>query len=164
MALKCFCPSGPDEAAATTAYREAISHKFAASALKVSSVLEDEQIWFMTNYGNNKIAACLLLCNSKTDCIWTARLLTNDYHDTKSHIFSLRWYTVMQKHHDFSKRRKLFTINRARYIKRRNYSTSRPQDSRIYASCELITQSCSVYISIYTYSHEHNNITISSNI
>jgi len=27
-----------------------------------------------------------------------------------------------------------------------------------------IIQSCSVYISIYTYSHEHNNITISSNI
>ena len=27
-----------------------------------------------------------------------------------------------------------------------------------------IIQSCSVYISIYTYSHEHNNITISSDI
>ena len=27
-----------------------------------------------------------------------------------------------------------------------------------------ITQSCSVYISVYTYSHEHNNITVSSDI
>jgi len=27
-----------------------------------------------------------------------------------------------------------------------------------------ITQSCSVCISIYTYSHEHNNITVSSDI
>jgi len=27
-----------------------------------------------------------------------------------------------------------------------------------------LTQSCSVYISIYTYSHEHNNITVSSDI
>jgi len=27
-----------------------------------------------------------------------------------------------------------------------------------------IIQSCSVYVSIYTYSHKHNNITISSNI
>jgi len=34
-----------------------------------------------------------------------------------------------------------------------------------YPRCvRSITQSCSVYISIYTYSHEHNNITISSDI
>ena len=35
----------------------------------------------------------------------------------------------------------------------------------IVVSCIwTIIQSCSVYISIHTYSHEHNNITISSNI
>ena len=39
-----------------------------------------------------------------------------------------------------------------------------PLNHRSWPTRSLITQSCSMYISIYTYSHEHNNITISSNI
>ena len=41
-----------------------------------------------------------------------------------------------------------------------------PRDLMVCHPCcvRSVIKSCSVYISIYTYSHEHNNITITSNI